>query len=358
MYELFYNLKERPFNLTPDPRFIYFTEKHCEALANLVYGIRERKGFIVLSGEVGTGKTTLIHALLDTLERTGILSAFIFNPILSGSEFFEYLLADLNLKYDGKSKSQALMKLNSLLLERYRTGQATVLIIDEAQNLSTEMLEEVRLLTNLETASEKLLQIVLVGQPELSLKLNSPELRQLKQRISLRCTLDPLTAAETTEYIRTRLDIAGLPNQQIFSEASIAEIYRFPGGFPRLVNSICDNALLAGYACDVQSVGTDIIYEVADDLELDDGSRTLARRPRIPTQVPLAVSVPGNGDGSRSAVVSGPAHRGPVSVPGNGASRAPEVASGTADGDTESFDMFVQFVDGLKDRKRNAGESV
>ena len=193
MYEQFYSLRERPFNLTPDPRFIYFTEKHCEALANLVYGIRERKGFIVLSGEVGTGKTTLISALLDTLERTGILSAFIFNPVLSTPEFFEYLLADLNLKCDTRSKSQVLIKLNSLLLERYRTGQATVLIVDEAQNLSTELLEEIRLLTNLETASEKLLQIVLVGQPELSLKLNSPELRQLKQRVSLRCNLDPLT---------------------------------------------------------------------------------------------------------------------------------------------------------------------
>ena len=178
MYEKFYGIKEKPFNLTPDPRFIYFTEKHCEALANLVYGIRERKGFLVLSGEVGTGKSTLVSALLNTLERTGVLSAFIFNPILSSTEFFEYLLADLNLKCDAQSKSQSLIKLNSLLLERYRSGQITVLIVDEAQNLSAEILEEIRLLTNLETATEKLLQIVLVGQPELSLKLNSPELRQ------------------------------------------------------------------------------------------------------------------------------------------------------------------------------------
>ena len=232
MYEQFYNLRERPFNLTPDPRFIYFTEKHCEALANLVYGIRERKGFIVLSGEVGTGKTTLISALLDTLERTGILSAFVFNPVLSTAEFFEYLLADLNLKCDTKSKSQVLIKLNSLLLERYRTGQATVLIIDEAQNLSTELLEEIRLLTNLETASEKLLQIVLVGQPELSLKLNSPELRQLKQRVSLRCNLDPLTLFETKEYIRTRLEIAGQPEStdlsRLFNYGDLSLLWRHP----------------------------------------------------------------------------------------------------------------------------------
>ena len=221
MYEAFYKLKEKPFNLTPDPRFIYFTEKHCEALANLVYGIRERKGFMVLSGEVGTGKTTIVNALLDTLDRTGILSAFIFNPILTSPEFFEYLLADLNLRVDVRSKSQALIKLNSLLLERYRLGQITVLVVDEAQNLSSEILEEIRLLTNLETATEKLLQIVLVGQPELSLKLNSSELRQLKQRIGLRCNLDPLTLFETKEYIKARLEIAGAVDQQIFTDSAI-----------------------------------------------------------------------------------------------------------------------------------------
>ncbi len=215
MYEPYYNLKERAFNLTPDPRFLYFTERHCEALANLVYGIRERKGFLVLSGEVGTGKTTLINALLDTLERANVLSALIFNPMLSVSEFFEYLMNEFNLKASGRSKSQILVTLNSLLLERYRMGQVTVLIVDEAQNLSSELLEEIRLLTNLETATEKLLQILLVGQPELSLKLNSPDLRQLKQRINLRCSLDPLSMFETKEYINTRLEIAGLPNQAI-----------------------------------------------------------------------------------------------------------------------------------------------
>ena len=331
MYEQFYNLRERPFNLTPDPRFIYFTEKHCEALANLVYGIRERKGFIVLSGEVGTGKTTLISALLDTLERTGILSAFVFNPVLSTPEFFEYLLADLNLKCDTRSKSQVLIKLNSLLLERYRTGQATVLIVDEAQNLSTELLEEIRLLTNLETASEKLLQIVLVGQPELSLKLNSPELRQLKQRVSLRCNLDPLTLFETKEYIRTRLEIAGQPNQQIFPDSSITEIYRFSGGIPRLINSICDNALLAGYACDSKVVDTSMIYEVVDDLELGDGKRITGRR----SQAPLAVSTMSAKETSHT-----PEPR----------SSSPDM--GSRKGQSESFDLFVQFVDRLKDHSQ------
>jgi len=331
MYELFYKLQEKPFNLTPDPRYIYFTEKHCEALANLVYGIRERKGFIVLSGEVGTGKTTLVNALLDTLERTGILSAFIFNPLLSSIEFFEYLLADLNLKCDTRSKSQCLIKLNSLLLERYRTGQITVLIVDEAQNLSTEILEEVRLLTNLETATEKLLQIVLVGQPELSLKLNSPELRQLKQRVSLRCALEPLALFETKEYIRTRLEIAGLPDQRVFPDSAISEIYRFSGGIPRLINSICDNALLAGYACDAKIIGAEIIQEVAHDLELGDGNRSPSRRAQVTRQIPLAVNFPAEEPGERTLVDS---------------------TAKSTQTDGESFDLFVRFVDKLRDPNR------
>ncbi|PYV42342.1 MAG: general secretion pathway protein [Acidobacteria bacterium] len=332
MYEAFYGLKEKPFNLTPDPRFIYFTEKHCEALANLVYGIRERKGFLVLSGEVGTGKTTLVNALLDTLERTGVLSAFIFNPILSSTEFLEYLLADLNLKCDARSKSQSLIKLNSLLLERYRLGQITVLIVDEAQNLSAEILEEIRLLTNLETATEKLLQIVLVGQPELSLKLNSPELRQLKQRISLRCTLDPLTLSETKEYVRTRLEIAGLPAQQIFSESSIGEIYGWSGGIPRLINTICDNALLTGYACDSKTIGIEIIREVSEDLELSEAYRHSMRKGQSSRQITLPRNGGDIGD------------RDDEPPPFAGLRNSPT--------DSESFDLFVQFVDKLRDRSK------
>jgi general secretion pathway protein A len=328
MYEAFYNLKERPFNLTPDPKFIYFTEKHCEGLANLVYGIRERKGFLVLSGEVGTGKTTLINALLDTFERTGVLSAFIFNPILTTSEFFEYLLADFNLKCEARSKAQVLIALNSLLLERYRLGRITVLIVDEAQNLSSEILEEVRLLTNLETANEKLLQIILVGQPELSLKLNSPELRQLKQRISLRCTLDPLTLSETSEYVRTRLEIAGLPNQEIFPDSAIAEIHRCASGIPRLINVICDNALLTGYACDTKQVSVEIIKEVSEDLELSDGYRHSLRRQQTH---PYIVS-PKNGDNVSNGEYSGD--------------------SDPSQHESESFDLFVQFVDKLRGRNK------
>ena len=330
MYESFYNLKEKPFNLTPDPRFIYFTEKHCEALANLVYGIRERKGFMVLSGEVGTGKTTLLNALLDTLDRTGILSAFIFNPLLSTMEFFEYLASDLNLRGEFRSKSQILIKLNNMLLERYRQGKPTVLIVDEAQKLSTEVLEEIRLLTNLETASEKLLQIVLSGQPELSLKLNTPELRQLKQRISLRCNLDPLTLAETREYINTRMEIAGVPKQQAFPEATVSEIYRLSGGIPRLINTICDNALLIGYATETKTIGLDIIQEISTDLELSHIQR-----------IPLR------------AVSGGPPHNW-TRTAGNLADMTPSEGENreTFHYDSESFDLFVQFVDKLRENSK------
>ncbi len=329
MYESFYQLKEKPFNLTPDPKFIYFTERHCEALANLVYGIRERKGFLVLSGEVGTGKTTLVNALLDTLDRTGVLSAFIFNPILTSAEFFEFLLADLNLRADGRSKSQCLIRLNALLLERYRAGQMTVLIVDEAQNLSAELLEEIRLLTNLETSTEKLLQIVLVGQPELSLKLNSPELRQLKQRIGLRCYLEPLTLQEVREYIKTRLEIAGLPDQKIFPENCITEIFRRTSGIPRLINTICDNALVTGYACDTRILSPGIIAEVADDLDiLELGHSALSK---------------GSNDSRLSRNSEGSESFG-QDMKSHGETSARQVP------DSESFDLFVQFVDNLRDR--------
>ena len=335
MYEQYYHLRERAFNLTPDPRFLYFTERHCEALANLVYGIRERKGFLVLSGEVGTGKTTLINALLDTLERANVLSALIFNPLLSVSEFFEYVMNDFNLKAQGRSKSQILMTLNSLLLERYRMGQVTVLIVDEAQNLSSELLEEIRLLTNLETATEKLLQILLVGQPELSSKLNSPNLRQLKQRISLRCSLDPLSMFETKEYINTRLEIAGLSNQQIFADATIAEIFRSSGGIPRLINTICDNALLTGYACDAKTVGIEIIREVCQDLEMADGQHLVRRSPAATVHEPAQNSLVKELTSSESKD-----------------SNPSEIRSGS-----DSFDLFAQFVDKLRERKKHGENS-
>jgi general secretion pathway protein A len=284
-----------------------------------------------LSGEVGTGKTTLVHALLNLLEKVGILSAFIFNSLLSSREFFEYLLADFNLTYDFGSKSQMLIRLNRLLIERYAQGQITVLIIDEAQNLSAEILEEIRLLTNLETSTEKLLQIILVGQPELSHKLDSPNLRQLKQRICLRCELEPLSPSDTEEYVRTRLKIAGLPDQNIFSDSCIAEIHRCSGGVPRLINVICDNALLTGFACDLRSIGLDIIHGVAQDLKLTTSS---IYRP---------TSLHGSGE---------------LTLPKNGDGRQDKENTATQStldqnrDDLERFEPFLKFVDNLRHRGR------
>ena len=186
MYKKFFNLKENPFNVNPDPRYLFATRTTQEALACLTYGIETRKGFILLTGEVGTGKTTLLNKLLEWLHQKRVATAFVFNPRLSVSQFFDFMMADFGIPCESRMKSQVLLKLNQWLLERYQAGERAVLVVDEAQNLSEQMLEEIRLLTNLETSTEKLLQIVLAGQPELERKLNQPQLRQLRQRITLR----------------------------------------------------------------------------------------------------------------------------------------------------------------------------
>jgi general secretion pathway protein A len=350
MYEAFFNLKERPFDLTPDPRFIYFTERHCEALANLVYGVQQRKGFLALSGEAGTGKTTLVNALLDTFERAGVLSAFVFNPLLSKKEFFKYLLADLNLKCDVPDKSEALMRLNALLLERYKQRQVTVLIIDEAHNLSAEILEEVRLLTNFETTSEKLLQIVLVGQPELDQKLNSPNLRQLRQRINIRCSLAPLTFSETGEYVRTRMEIAGLPNQRVFSQSCIDEIFRYSGGVPRVINTLCDNAMLIGFASNSKTISLEIIHEVVSDLGLSNGHRLQLRtQPRsAEPNHPTGRTGP---NGANTIKRDGPNQNQEGSHSTQQGTVAPkDNTDQSGDSQSESLALFMQFVGTLRDR--------
>jgi len=247
MYLDFYGLREKPFNPTPDPKFLYLTPSHREALAQILYGVQEGKGFIVLTGEVGTGKTTLIQTLLRRLdEKTEV--AYIFNSKLPFDSLVEYMLRDFGITEDLTSVSQRLFALNNFLIERRRAGQNTVLIIDEAQNLDPPALEQVRLLSNFETATDKLLQIFLAGQPELQSKLDLPELRQLKQRISLRCVIRPLTAEETRDYIQHRLRIAGGRRNDIFSDGAVNRITRYSGGIPRLVNIVCDHALLFGYA--------------------------------------------------------------------------------------------------------------
>ena len=266
MYLQFYGLRDIPFSLTPDPRFLYFTASHREVMANLHYGIQHGKGLIVATGEVGTGKTTVLRSMISRLDRS-VLSSYIFNPGLTVAELYQHVAADFGLGTFA-SKSEIVMKLGRLLMMRHARGLRTVLIVDEAQGLGRELLEEVRLLLNFETYTEKQLQIVLVGQPELRAMLNSPEMRQLKQRISLRCEIKPLKADEAASYIRARLKVAGATQLELFTPDAVAAIYRASEGIPRLVNNICDNALLTGYATGARRITAEIILDVADSLDL------------------------------------------------------------------------------------------
>ena len=268
MYENFYGLKENPFNVTPNPEYIFLGETHREALAQLLYGVREKKGFIVITGEVGTGKTTLVHYLLDKMDGNGhTKTAFLFNPKLTVNDFIQYILKDLGVRVQGQTKGEYLHNLHRYLLNAYRKDERVVLIVDEAHGLNGELLEEIRLLSNLETSKSKLLQIVLVGQPELDKTLSRSDFRQLRQRINLRCHLLPFSAKETKEYIEKRLRIAGA-KESIFTKKAIKEIYSRSGGIPRLINILCDNALLNGYALDQKRVDARSVKEVAKDLKI------------------------------------------------------------------------------------------
>lgn len=271
MYKKFYGLTRNPFELSPDPYFLFATAKHNEALASIIHGVLRRKGFMVVTGEVGTGKTLLARCLLEILRRQEIASANVFNPGLAPVEFLRYIAGDLGLKVTNQDKGTLLLELNNYLIGRYRKGQTTVLIVDEAQHLEPELLEEIRLLTNLETSQQKLLQIVLIGQPELDQKVDSPQLRQLKQRIALRCQLDPFEEAETKGYIVRRLQRAGANSHAmtLFPDPTIAAVYHFSRGIPRLINTICENALIASFAQKSSFVTIDTIQEVARDLRLN-----------------------------------------------------------------------------------------
>src|SRR5260221_6131070 len=248
MYKSFYGLKENAFNVNPDPRFLFLTKQIEEALTGLMYGIQTRKGFITLTGEVGTGKTTLINRLLDWLHHRRARTAFLFNSRMNSSQLFDFILAELDIPCEYKSKSQQLLKLNHWLLERYRDGETVVLIIDEAQNLTYPVLEEIRLLTNLETSTEKLLQIVLSGQPELEEKLKLPQLRQLRQRIMLRCRTMPMSQEQTHDYVQERLRIAGAPAKStIFSAKAMDTVHLYSMGIPRVINLLCEHALINSF---------------------------------------------------------------------------------------------------------------
>jgi general secretion pathway protein A len=268
MYLTYYGLVRSPFEMTPDPAFLYLGEAHREGLATLLYAVRSRKGFLLLTGEVGTGKTTLLHALLGQLE-AGTASAFIFNPRLEPLDFFRVLFDELEIEETCRTKADYLLALNRFLIARLERNLPTLLIVDEAQNLSQEMLEEIRLLSNLETPTSKLLQIMLVGQPELAEILAKPELRQLRQRIVLRHSLRPFDSVETTAYVEERLRLAGYTGKGLFDRKALAELYEVSGGIPRLLNVICDGALLAGYARELETLSRDVIQEVARDLALE-----------------------------------------------------------------------------------------
>ncbi|MFN0124011.1 MAG: ExeA family protein [Blastocatellia bacterium] len=266
MYRQFYGLRDIPFSLTPDPRFLYFTASHREVMANLHYGIQHGKGLIVATGEVGTGKTTMLRAMLARLDRS-VLTAYIFNPGLTVAEFYHYLATSFGIT-QYSSRSDLLMKLGKLLMMRHARGLRTVIIVDEAQGLDGKLLEEVRLLLNFETYTEKQLQIILAGQPELRQILNDPGLRQLKQRISLRCEIKPLRADEVSAYIRARLKTAGASRLDLFTSEAVALIFRASEGIPRLINNICDNSLLTGFAMSAKQVTPDIVAEVVTSLDL------------------------------------------------------------------------------------------
>jgi general secretion pathway protein A len=283
MYKEFFGLRANPFNVNPDPRYLFLTRHTEEALACLTYGIQSRKGFVLLTGEVGTGKTTLINKLLEWLRLQQVATAFVFNSRLNTAQFLDYMMADFGIPCDSKDKSQILLRLYNWLLDRYRAGETAVLIVDEAQNLTEEVLEEIRMLTNLETFTEKLLQIVLVGQPELEEKLRQPQLRQLRQRLSLRAKTHELTLVETKAYVQQRLRIAGSNGQEIFDPEAVVSIHRYANGIPRVINLLCEHCLVSAFVDQQQVIMPAVVDNVARDLDLADNMAVRAMMPPAAT---------------------------------------------------------------------------
>jgi general secretion pathway protein A len=292
LYESFYNLKEQPFQLTSNPAFICMTEQHQEALAGLVYSACTRPGLMVLTGEAGTGKTTLLYALLDLLDKRNFVTAVCTNPVLTREELFDFLMLKFGIDCPWNSKSRQLAAFQEKLLQNRAEGKPSVLIVDEAHRLSLELLEEIRLLLNLETPQEKLLQIIIAGQPELTEILQRPDLRQFKQRISCHCKLKPLSLVELREYIDHRMAHAGVPQQTVFSEVEIERIQEYTEGIPRLVNCLCDNALRTGFATQSARITVAILDEAAAELDL-----VQAKPLEVLLAVPDAASTPVKSNG-------------------------------------------------------------
>jgi general secretion pathway protein A len=269
MYKAFFGFTKNPFNMSPDPSFLFRSSQHEEALANLIYGVQSRKGFIVLTGEVGTGKTTMLECLRDFLNAQQIAFASLFNSRLTVEQFFELLAYDLDLRCNRLSKTEVLLSLNNMLLERANLGRTTVLIVDEAHNLEWDVLEEIRLLGNLENRKGKLLQIVIAGQQELDRKLDAPEFRQLKQRISLRCALRGFDLSDTVAYVNSRMARAGLKGQTVISPQLLEELHYRAQGIPRVINAICDNLLLTAFAMESRIATLAMLDEVVADMRLE-----------------------------------------------------------------------------------------
>jgi general secretion pathway protein A len=320
MYEQFFGLRERPFDLTPNPRYLVLTEGHREALSNLEYGIASRKGITLLLGEAGAGKTTIIRAAIER-QTSRVHCVHVSNPALTRDEFVEMLAMRFELSdHSRRSKTVLLIELEALLRRRYREGETTVLILDEAQSLSTDLLEEVRLLANIETTEDKLLSLIIAGQPELSRQLDHDNLRQLKQRVALRCELRPLTLQETAAYLAGRIRAAGGVPAQIFTREAVARMYECSGGIPRTINVVADNALLAGFARGESQVTGEVVREVTRDFHLGaPGSRAEAAAPSAPPQASTAAK--GTSAPPGGLLASADAHAG---ADGNGATGAPE----------------------------------
>ena len=297
MYKSFFQLESNPFGSSPDPRFLYMMPHTREALAGLEYGISAHKGFIVLTGEVGTGKTTLLRHALGSFDQHRIFTSFIFNPRLEVLDFLEFVLNDFGLVPTSRTKSGMLIQLNRWLIDCFRNQETCVIVVDEAQNLSWELLEEIRLLTNLETSSEKLVQIILSGQPELEEKLRQSNVRQLRQRIALWCRTQALTAEQTASYIAQRLLIAGSA-ETIFTRDAVVAIHRAARGIPRLINLICEHALILGYVEQIHQIPPALIAAVVQDLELDHQPAS--------TQGAFVAARDANGSRSRTLAAAGP----------------------------------------------------
>ena len=285
MYKKFFGLRANPFSVSPDPRYLFLTRHMQEALDCLTYGVQSRKGFILLTGEVGTGKTTLINKLLELLHEQQVPTAFVFNSRLDVPTFLNYMMQDFGIPCDARTKSKVLIQFYDWLLDRYRAGETAVLIVDEAQNLSEELLEEIRMMTNVESSTEKLLQIVLVGQPELEQKIKQPQLRQLRQRITLRARTYPLSPGETRLYVDQRLRIAGSNGEQIFSPESLAAVYRYSNGIPRVVNLICEQCLVSAFVDQQKVVRVSVVDAVARDFDLEEENG-------LPGTVPPPIAAP------------------------------------------------------------------